>query len=146
MTLVPALRCGGNAERIDAASARFTMSASTHVITTSRTIFIGARGVVNGKQAHVDMESSDEELELVLLLALRRRQRKKKRSMWVRPIFKLQRQQGEYHNLLQEMRLSDPDSHFRYLRMSKERFDNLLAMVGEHCSTLFNSVYCTFLV
>ena len=26
--------------------------------------------------------------------------------------------------------------------MSKERFDNLLAMVGEHCSTLFNSVYC----
>lgn len=76
------------------------------------------------------MESSDEELELVFLLALRRRQRKKKRSMWVRPIFKLRRQQGEYHNLLQEMRLSDPDSHFRYLRMSKQRFDNLLAMVG----------------
>ena len=82
------------------------------------------------------MESSDEELELVFLLALRRRQRKKKRSMWVRPIFKLRRQQGEYHNLLQEMRLSDPDSHFRYLRMSKQRFDNLLAMVGEHCSAV----------
>ena len=39
------------------------------------------------------------------------------------------RQQGEYHNLLQEMRLSDPESHFRYLRMSRERFNCLLEMV-----------------
>ena len=40
------------------------------------------------------------------------------------------RQQGDYHNLLQEVRLSDPESHFRYLRMSKEKFDSLLAKVG----------------
>ena len=39
-------------------------------------------------------------------------------------------QQGEYHNLLQEMRLSDPESHFRYLRMSKERFDCLLGKIS----------------
>ena len=49
--------------------------------------------------------------------------------MWIHSIFAHRRQQGEYHNLLQEMRLSDPDSHFRYLRMSKERFDCLLAEV-----------------
>ena len=54
---------------------------------------------------------------------------KKKRSIWVRPIFIRRRQQGDYHNLLQEMRLSDPESHFRYLRMSKETFDCLLAKV-----------------
>ena len=39
------------------------------------------------------------------------------------------RQQGEYHNLLQEMRVCDPESHFKYLRMSKERFDSLLSKV-----------------
>ena len=49
--------------------------------------------------------------------------------MWVLPIFSRRKQQGEYHNLLQEMCLSDPESHFRYLRMSKERFDSLLSMV-----------------
>ena len=49
--------------------------------------------------------------------------------MWVRPIFTQRRQQVEYHNLVQEMRLCDPESHFRYLRMSKERFDCLLAEV-----------------
>ena len=45
------------------------------------------------------------------------------------PIFTRCQQQGEYYQLLQEMRLSDPESHFRYLRMSKERFDRLLAML-----------------
>ena len=76
---------------------------------------------------------SDDELETILLLALhlrRRRHKKTLRSSWVRPIFTRRRQQGEYHNLLQEMRLSDPESHFRYLRMSKERFDSLLAKVS----------------
>ena len=75
-------------------------------------------------------DSSDEiELELVVLLALARRQRKKRHRMWVRPIFTLRRRHGEYHNLLQEMRLSDPENHIRYLRMSRERFDSLLAEV-----------------
>ena len=55
--------------------------------------------------------------------------RKIGRKMWVRPIFTKRRLQGEYHNLLQEMRLSDPESHFRYLRMYRERFDCLLEMV-----------------
>ena len=50
--------------------------------------------------------------------------------MRARPIFQLRRQQGEFHNLVQEMRMVDPDSHFRYLRMSKERFDGLLSEVS----------------
>ena len=36
---------------------------------------------------------------------------------------------GRYHNLLLEMRLCDPKNHFRYLNMSGERFDALLAKV-----------------
>ena len=38
--------------------------------------------------------------------------------------------QGEFHNLLLEMRLTDSESHFQYLRMTKERFDSLLSKVG----------------
>ena len=81
------------------------------------------------------MESdSDEDLELVLLLALYHRQKRRwnmrKRSMWIRSILTRRKQQGEYYNLLQEMCTSDPESHFRYIRMSKERFDSLLAEVN----------------
>ena len=75
---------------------------------------------------------SDDDYEVLLLLAWQRRRTKRRkkirRTMWVRPIFR-RRHQGEYHNLLQEIRLSDPESHFKYLRMSKERFDCLLSMV-----------------
>ena len=76
---------------------------------------------------------SDDDYEVLLLLAWQRRRTKRRkkirRTMWVRPIFRRRRHQGEYHNLLQEIRLSDPESHFKYLRMSKERFDCLLSMV-----------------
>ena len=51
---------------------------------------------------------------------------KRSRMLWIRPIFTNRRQQGEYHNLFQEMRLSDAESHFRYFKMSMERFDSLL--------------------
>ena len=47
---------------------------------------------------------------------------KRSRMLWIRPVVTNRRQQGEYHNLLQKMRLSDAESHFRYLRMSRERF------------------------
>uniref|UniRef100_A0A1X7UEV8 Uncharacterized protein n=1 Tax=Amphimedon queenslandica TaxID=400682 RepID=A0A1X7UEV8_AMPQE len=33
---------------------------------------------------------------------------KRLRRIWIRPIFALRRQQGEYYNLLQELRLSLP--------------------------------------
>lgn len=68
---------------------------------------------------------------LAVWLAYRRLERRRttRRSVWVRPIFTRRRAQGEYHNLLQELRSSDPESHFRYIRMSKEGFDFLLAKV-----------------
>ena len=76
----------------------------------------------------MDSDEEDIQLEATLVSALAVNQRRKERKMWVRPIFS-KRKQGEYHNLLQEMRLSDSDSHFRYLRISRVRFDNLLAEV-----------------
>ena len=79
--------------------------------------------------------SSDEELETTLCLALlhRRRQRRKMRvtrRYWVRPIFAQRAQRGAYRHLVQELRLTDRDYHFLYLRMSKESFDYLLSLVS----------------
>ena len=84
--------------------------------------------------------SSEEEEYLTLVRAsiimglLRRRRRRRGRcrrvrKVWVRSIYRRRCQQGDFHSLLQEMRLSDPESHFRYMRMSRERFDSLLQMV-----------------
>ena len=66
-----------------------------------------------------------------------RRSRMFNRQEWVRPILQKWYQQGNYHNHLQEMRLCDPDSHFKYLRMSKETFDNLLQKVGYVASYVY---------
>ena len=86
--------------------------------------------------AAVTCSSSEDELATAIVSAiiLRRRQRKRRKRFWVRSIFTKRRQQGEYHNLLQEMRLSDEESHFRYLRMSRERFDLLLSQVKQSLS------------
>ena len=89
------------------------------------------------------MDDSNEDLRLALLLVCvhsRRRRRRRlssQKSTWVRPIFERRRNQGDYHQLLQEMRLGDTESHFRFLRMSKERFDMLLSKLRR----LFVSTY-----
>ena len=85
------------------------------------------------------MSSSEDEEETFLLLSLlhrrrRHRKKKRKRKTWVRPIFAQRLRQGEYHNLLQELRLSDREYHFRYMRMSKETFNTLLSLVGPRLS------------
>eukprot|EP00118_Oscarella_pearsei_P015909 m.147748 g.147748 ORF g.147748 m.147748 type:complete len:152 (+) comp38474_c0_seq3:202-657(+) len=78
----------------------------------------------------MDMAEMDTDADEVTVLALIIRRRcKRRRRMWVRKIFQKRKEQGDYHALLQEMRLSDRDAHFSYLRMSKETFDVLMDMV-----------------
>ena len=48
----------------------------------------------------------------------------------MRPIFQLRTEQGDYYNLLEEMRLTDTEKYFNYLRMTPEMFDELLSAVG----------------
>ena len=73
--------------------------------------------------------SSDEEIMLLLsAVLLRRRKSRKWRKIWVKSIFQKWKEQGDYHKLLQ-MRLSDPESHFRFLRMFKSSFDFILSKV-----------------
>ena len=71
--------------------------------------------------------------ELILLISLIWRiwcqyKKPRKRRFWVRPIFSACTKQGHYYNL-QEMRLQDEESHFRYIRMSRRAFDDLLSKV-----------------
>ena len=52
------------------------------------------------------------------------------KRLWVRSIFKCRTTKGEYHSLIEEMRLSDHESFFRYFHMTPERFSHLLSLVG----------------
>ena len=73
--------------------------------------------------------------EVLLIHLLRRRKRKQRgeqrREWYVRPLNRTRPDNGEYHSLVQDMRiLQDNIVHFRYFRMSMERFDDLLHRVG----------------
>ena len=91
-----------------------------------------------------DTDSCTEEILTYIVIRNRRKKTRRARRFWVRPILTKRRQQGEYHQLLQEMRLSDPESHFRYLRMSKERFDTLLAKVGSNACQIWFNLYINY--
>ena len=69
-------------------------------------------------------------LLLLLLIRRRRRRRRERKCIWVRDIFKKRLQLGEYHSLINEMRLTDHQSFYRYFHMSPERFAHLLSLVG----------------
>lgn len=77
-------------------------------------------------------------LLLSLLLIARTKQRKRQtKRFWMRDIFKNRKQQGAYHNLLNEMRLTDTEKYFNYLRMGSESFTKLLNIVGPRLTKLY---------
>ncbi|KAJ3639147.1 hypothetical protein Zmor_004018 [Zophobas morio] len=56
--------------------------------------------------------------------------KEKRRRWWVRPINERRKEQGDYENLVQEMRLNDVEMFFNYTRLTVEQFDCLLKLVG----------------
>ena len=74
----------------------------------------------------------DEDEDMLLLLRQRRlrRERHVSRKVWVKRIFTLREQKGAFQNLVKEMRATDREAHFKFLRMSPERFDHLLSLVS----------------
>ena len=68
----------------------------------------------------------------VTLLILRRRKSVKKRKhlFWVRELFKNRVKQGAFSTLVQEMMLFDREFFYRYLRMSPDRLEHLLSLIG----------------
>ena len=76
-------------------------------------------------------------LLLLVLLSRRTRAREKRakgRRFWVRAIFRQRQRYGCYHTLVQELRLGDREWHFKFIRMSPERFEHLLSLVAPHIS------------
>ena len=57
--------------------------------------------------------------------------KKQRKRYWRRGIFRDRKLYSEYYTLYQSLRESDREFHYRYLRMSKERFDHLLNLLRE---------------
>ena len=53
------------------------------------------------------------------------------KRFWRRGIFKDRKLHSEYYNIYQNLRESDREWHYRYVRMSKERFDHLPGLLRE---------------
>ena len=70
---------------------------------------------------------------LLLLFYLRQRRKRKqkyRKKYWIRDILRSCLLLGEYHTLVKEMRENDHESFYKYFRMTPERFDQLLLLVG----------------
>ena len=59
-------------------------------------------------------------LAYVIILRMRRRRRarnRKNRSFWVRELFRARDEKGAYTQIMQEIRLNDRESHFKYVKI-----------------------------
>ncbi|XP_041850894.1 uncharacterized protein LOC121646080 [Melanotaenia boesemani] len=90
---------------------------------------IQAQGLIPGNETETEVDM-EEILLLLLLMRSRRRRRSKVRRTWVRSWLQKRTGQGVYANLLQEMRLEDPESFRQYHRLDRESFGRVLEMVG----------------
>ena len=54
------------------------------------------------------------------------------RRFWVRKIFHERKKYGLYHILTDELRPFDKEYFFRFVRMTPQRFEHLLSLVGPH--------------
>ena len=68
-------------------------------------------------------------------LLWKRERRRNARRLWVHHINQSRTELGEFHRLLQELRLDD-DRFQRYLRLTPAQFDDLLARIGARISRL----------
>ena len=72
---------------------------------------------------------------LYLLYKSEKHRKTTRRSVWVHDILRRRTELGEFHRLLQELRLDD-NRFQRYLRLTGAQFEDLLARVGARISRL----------
>lgn len=78
------------------------------------------------------MDSSDEEMYLFQILFEEEQRRKKKRrthKYWVHEICQKRDIYGEFHHLFPDLK-KDPKKCFEYFRMTYEKFQELLDIIG----------------
>ena len=73
-------------------------------------------------------------MQLIISLLRKKRalvasRKPRKRRFGVRQILKIRKQQSQFHILIEELRLHDKEYFLKFLRMSPERLENLLALV-----------------
>ena len=69
------------------------------------------------------------------------------RRFWVRKIFQERKKYSLYHILTDELRLFDKEYFFRFVRMTPQRFEHLLSLVGPHLQrTFFQILFFKFLI
>ena len=80
----------------------YKLSRMLHILVTYLTIKL----IKPHLKMATDTSSSEDELSITVIASfIHQRRRKCPKSFWVRSIYAKRREQGEYHNLLQEMRL-----------------------------------------
>ena len=71
--------------------------------------------------------------QIILILLLRRRihrRNKYKKAFWIRQIFAERKQKGEFHFLINDLKLFDHQFFFVQFRMLPSKLEELLAWVG----------------
>lgn len=58
--------------------------------------------------------------------------KRRRKRFWIREYLKQREKYGQFHTLFSELRLSDREYFFRYIRMSPERFEHLLTLVAPY--------------
>ena len=82
------------------------------------------------------LRRSQYECVLALIIArffiLKKQKPTKRRTkrFWIRIYLKEKEKYGQFHTLFSELRLSDREYFFRYIRMSPKRFKHLLTLVA----------------
>ena len=71
---------------------------------------------------------------LAFYMLLQRIRQRRRRRMWVHPINKRRQEFGLFHHLVAELSL-DRDRHVQYFRMSPEKMDDLLSLIGPDLTT-----------
>ena len=61
-----------------------------------------------------EIEEDEDTLLLAMLLSSRRRMRSRPRKQWAMRMYQQRKRKGAFRNLIQEMRRSDWEAHFRY--------------------------------
>ena len=57
-------------------------------------------------------------------------EKKKQKKFWVRPIFRERRLKGEFHTLIQDLKLFDSEYFFKQFRMTPTKLEELLSWVA----------------